>query len=416
MALRTAGADPEGGGMVGDLRTYGQSAYDPAGGGFLLGTDNYYLWRMPSADPSEDGPMQLSPFPLGSGYEGATALVGSGSSQVQVAVYTGKTSQETGKRLRYLTHLGVEGVNVAANWQGGSTSIGTANEIATESGAAVTLLTTTDAGNVGGEAVHIRRFDTAARTFGEPITIGSPATGDVTPANPDLFQAPNGRLYAVWTSGGRIRLSTSADGLSWTFPETVLNDDRVHRLRVAGTGAPDQGLVVWADESDSDGAVKAAPLSPVLAMVCPGDPRCPAQQPQQPQPPQQQPEPPKPPVAPARGIVVKGTLSQLRWAVRAPLACVPAGIKVHVSVGVAKRKLTKKQAKILKGKHVKVRRLALYLGAKRIALAKKSPLNGFQDSTGMQPGSLLGYQVRIIYTRGKKKAYVRKIAVPVRIC
>lgn len=410
MARRTSGADPEGGGMVGNVRTNGKSAYDAAAG-VLYGTDSYDFQAMPLApDPSDAEPARLSPFPGGSGFDGATGLANGPSGPVQVAVYIGKLSGGATTELRFLTHAGSDGVNTAANWQGGTASIGSAQHIATESGGSgVTLLTTRDFSSTLGGIVEFRRFDAASRTFGDPVTLASPSTGDKNPNEPDLFEAANGRLYAVWYDTGRIRFATSADGATWTFPETVVNDSVVSTLRVAGTGAPDQGLVVWNTNAHDDGVVKAAPLSPLEPMACPGDPRCPA--------PPQQPEPRKPPVAPARGVVKKGTLSQLRWSVRAPLACVPAGIKVHVSIGVGKRKLTKKQAKILKGKHVKVRRLALYYGAKRIAITKRSPMNGLHDSTGMKAGSILRYQVRIVYTRkGKKKAFTRKISVPVTIC
>lgn len=411
MARRTTGADPEGGGMVGNIRTNGKSAYDAAAD-VLYGTDSYDFQAMPlGGDPSDTQPARLSPFPGGSGFDGATGIVGSGPSQVQVAVYLGKAAASSVTELRFLTHQGIDGVNTAANWQGGTASIGSAQEIAAESaGSGVTLLTSRDFSSTAGAIVEFRRFDAAARSFNAPVAIAGPNTGDKNPTDPDLFEAINGRLYAVWYDTGRIRFSTSADGATWTFPETVVNDSVVSTLKVAGTGAPDQGLVVWNTNEHDDGVVKAAPLSPLEPMVCPGDPRCPA-------PPQQEPEQPKPPVAPARGVVKKGTLAQLKWSVRAPLACVPASIKAHVSLAVGKRKLTKKQAKKLKGKRVKVRRLALYLGAKQVAMTKQSPMNGFHDTTGMASGTVLKFQARIVYTRkGKKKARTKKVSVPVTIC
>ena len=409
MARRTSGADPEGGGMVGNIRTTGKSAYD-ATTGRLYGTDLYDFQAMPTADPSDDAPTRLSPFPGGSGYDGAVGVAGTGPSQVQVAAYLGRASGETGSRLRFLTHVGADGVNTAANWQGGSSSIGYGNELAMESaGANVSLLTTAGSGE-GGVFVHFRRFDVATRSFGDPVTIASPtATGDKGPERPDLFQAPNGRLYAAWTDSGRIRFSSSTDGATWSFPETVVNDALVEDLRIAGAGEADKGLVVWATNEHDDGVVKAAALSPALAMACPGDPRCPA--PQQPQ------QPPQPPAAPPRAVVKKGTLGQLKYAIRAPTQCVPRGARVHISLALGKRKLTKAQKKKLAGKAVKLRSLSLWRGGKRLALRKKSPLDGYEDSAGFNAAAIVKYQLRIVYRVGKsKKNRLKKITVNVRIC
>lgn len=404
MVRRTSGADPEGGGMVGNIRTTGQSGYDPTTDQ-LFATNDYDFQRMPTPDPSDDQPARLSPFSGGSSFEGAAGVAGTGSNQVQVVAYLGNISGETGTRLRFLTHVGNDaGVNTAANWQGGTTSIGFGHELAMESaGSNVTLLTTEEYGE-GGVFVQFRRFDVATRSFSDPVTIASPtATGDKAPRRPDLFQAPNGRLYAAWTDSGRIRFSTSADGVTWAFPETLVNDGVVHDLRIAGTGEPDRGLVVWGTNSNDDGVVKATALSPVLAMVCPGDPRCPV--PQQPE----QPEQPQQPVAPPRGVVKKGTLGQYRYAVRAPLQCVPHGVRVHVSLSRGKGKKAKKK--------VELRSFSLWRGGKRIALRKKAPLNGLEDASTFNAAAIVKYQVRIVYRVGKgKKNRLRRIPVTVRIC
>ena len=416
MARRTTGADP--GGVVGDVRTGGLSAYDAATGA-LVGTNAYDFLRMPTPDPADTPATRLSPYEGGSSYLGATGVTGTGASQVQVAVYIGRTSTAPRAELRFLTHTGIEGVNTAANWQGGADSIGGASEMSIDSaGSGVTLLTSTSTLHPDGPAVQFRRFNATTKTFTAPITIAAPvATGDKAPDHPDIFEAPNGRLYATWHDSGRIRFSTSADGTTWTFPETVANTDVVDDLHVAGNGEADKGFVVWNTDDYSDGVVKAAALSPLLPMVCPGDPRCPVTPQEPPQKPQEPQQPPPPPQAPPGAVVKKGTLGQYKWAIKAPSACVPAGARIHLAMAVAKRKLSKQVKKKLKGKLVKPRSLSLWRGGVRLALSKKSPLKGFQDSTTMQSGAIPKYQMRIVYRRGSsKKNKLLRITVGVRIC
>ena len=412
MARRTTGdgADPEGGGMVGNLNTEGQSAYDPATDSFF-GTDIYYFQKMPTADPSDDAATRLSPYSGGSGSKGAVGIAGGGVSQVQVAVYTGVKTGDPSGQLLFLTHSGQDGVNVAANWAGGTDSIGAASDMAIESaGSGVTLLSTTSTLSSVDPGVQFRRFDATTKTFSAPVQVAARvATGDRDPRSPDLFEAPNGRLYAAWFDSGRIRFSTSADGVSWTFPETLTQTDVAEDIRVAGTGEADRGFVVWGTNTHQDGVIKATALSPILPMACPGgDPRCPISHPEP------QPEPPKPqePQAPPQGTVKKGTLGQFKYTVRAPSACVPAGARIHVSVTVGKNR-----KKVAKRKRVRLRSLSLWLGAKRIAQRRRSPLDAYQDSTGLKPGAVLKYQLRIVYRVGKsRRNKLRKFPVTVRIC
>jgi hypothetical protein len=107
-----------------------------------------------------------------------------------------------------------------------------------------------------------RKFD--GTTFGPPVNVTE--KGD--PIFADLYADPvSGTFHALWTDNGdspnELRWAHSADGLTWSAPQTVLSGteaDDAFNLRVAA-GPDGKGLAVW-DQNGDSGQVRAIPLIP----------------------------------------------------------------------------------------------------------------------------------------------------------
>jgi hypothetical protein len=169
-------------------------------------------------------------------------------------------------KVAFWRYSGAGDVNNAASWAG-PTVVGQ-GEHARLAGGPSGLVLMTNAQSKGqgfNDQMQARRFDEAGHTFGAPVNIGPGETGTFN----DLAQAgaggpAAGKLFAVWLrteSGGGLRLSTSANGASWTAPLDIVREPNIFNLR--GEVAPDgQGFVVW-DQNDNNGQVRAAPLIPI---------------------------------------------------------------------------------------------------------------------------------------------------------
>jgi hypothetical protein len=113
-----------------------------------------------------------------------------------------------------------------------------------------------------GRTYVARKFD--GTTFGAPVNVSE--KGD--PIFADLYADPvSGTFHAFWTANGaspnEFRWAYSADGLTWSAPQTVLSDaepDNAFNLRVAA-GPDGKGLAVYDRNGDND-QVRAVPLIP----------------------------------------------------------------------------------------------------------------------------------------------------------
>jgi hypothetical protein len=115
-------------------------------------------------------------------------------------------------------------------------------------------------GSSAARTLVARKFD--GTSFGAGVNVSE--TGD--PIVADLSAEPqSGAFHAVWVANGEspneLRWASSADGLTWTSPQTVVANDAVNDIsHLQGAAAPDgEGFAVW-DEGGTTSKISVVPL------------------------------------------------------------------------------------------------------------------------------------------------------------
>ncbi len=127
-----------------------------------------------------------------------------------------------------------------------------------------------------GQAVEVRRFDPNTGAFGAPVDL-TRGTNE-GPIFPSLFEDADGGVHATWVQNGRapggedqLRHAFSADGLTWTAPETI-DVDAGYSFRT-GAAADHGGWVV--SDQNSGGPIEAAVIPVGGATPVPAPPPSP---------------------------------------------------------------------------------------------------------------------------------------------
>jgi hypothetical protein len=152
--------------------------------------------------------------------------------------------------------------NSSASWSGPNPLTPAGDEPVVAGGPAGLVLLYLVGDSASGRTWMARKFD--GTTFGTPVSVTE--KGD--PIFADLYADPvSGAFHAFWTDNGdspnELRWSHSADGLTWSAPQTVVSGteaDDAFNLRVAA-GPDGTGLAVW-DQNGDSGQVRAIPLIP----------------------------------------------------------------------------------------------------------------------------------------------------------
>jgi hypothetical protein len=152
--------------------------------------------------------------------------------------------------------------NSSGNWSGPKTLTPVGDEPVVAGGPAGLVLLYRIGDASTGFTYAARKYD--GTTFGPPVNVTE--KGD--PIFADLYADPvSGAFHAFWTANGispnEFRWSHSADGVTWSTPQTVLSGaepDNAYNLRVAA-GPDGKGLAVY-DRGGDSGQVRAVPLVP----------------------------------------------------------------------------------------------------------------------------------------------------------
>ena len=165
-----------------------------------------------------------------------------------------------GANTTFYRHSGSGEPNHAATWNPpvGITPAGSTPRLAGGSAGLAMIYTVSTPENAS--ELHARKFD--GSNFG-PATVLT----TLDAIEYDLVTDASGRFHALWNENGvlpnEIRYSSSADGSTWSAPETVLKGDAVDALfnsQVAA--APDgQGFAVF-DQNSAGGSIVVTPLAP----------------------------------------------------------------------------------------------------------------------------------------------------------
>ena len=180
----------------------------------------------------------------------------SGTTTFQAAAYNGKASFR-----RQLTG----DANNTANWSAPTSITPGEGDLTLAGGpSGVVLLGTGFTSPSGGSELRARKFDGTTFPGGSVISTGDPIFYDL---NVDSA----GHFYALWNenaaSPNEIRLSTSADGSTWSPAEIVLGGDFVdgiYNTQVAAA-ADGQGFGVF-DQNSNTGSIVVTPLEPRSAV------------------------------------------------------------------------------------------------------------------------------------------------------
>jgi hypothetical protein len=128
-------------------------------------------------------------------------------------------------------------------------------------------------GEPGASTYVVRRF--SGSTFGSPTAVSE--TGD--PIFRDFYEDQAGGLNAAWVSTDRgLQYRSSADGVTWTAPQTLVTqtqDDKLFHIDI-GACAPGNGFAVW-DQNTDHGVIHGAALGDNTRCASPQSSTCPTE-------------------------------------------------------------------------------------------------------------------------------------------
>jgi hypothetical protein len=239
-----------------------------------------------------------------------------------------------------------------------------------------------------GRTFVARKFD--GTTFGPPVNVTE--KGD--PIFADLYADPvSGTFHAFWTDNGdspnELRWSHSADGLTWSAPQTVLSGteaDDAFNLRVAA-GPDGKGLAVW-DQNGDSGQVRAVPLIPASGGGDGTDGSA---------------------SAPSDTVTVGGGDQEVT--LFAPAKCVNPGVKITLRV------TSKTKHKLAPKKHVKIVYVIFSVDKKKKKDKKAAFKATFSTAKFKAPSKhKLRAKVRLKPVKGKGKATTKTLKGSLKIC
>ena len=390
-------------GLIGGAYVTGRGEYDAAADAYF-GIDDYgEFQRMPPTTVMTN-PVALSPFSGGSLNEAAVSFAGSGATQTHVAAFGGSG---IGAELRFKHHSNPSDVNTPGNWVGGDSSIGTtSHHVSLATGPSGIVLVS---GRDNPTLIEARVFALAGKTFGAATTITSGAQGDGSIDSVDVYQAPNGRLHALWhvPSGGSVpagaRYATSADGVTWSAPQSIVADAKMFHAAVAGTADANKGWIVYGNDDLHDNAIRVATLDPLPAVVPPPPPP----------PPLPPPPPPPPAISPtytgaAKAIAVSDRNASYSFSV--PRGCVAPGQSFTATL---KWKRKKRKGSVF----VKVSRVDFYLESKRLAIDRTPPFSYRYTIVATQRrGSTIELRARAFTKVRRGKAPKKSLRATITVC
>jgi hypothetical protein len=203
-------------------------------------------------------------MPLSGAGAASTANLDSGigiPTHAAVGIFGGTTPVQVfsdGTKTTFLRNTGGD-PNSASNWTG-PTTLTPAGDEPLVAGGPAGLVMLYRIGEPGARVLAARKFD--GTTFGAPVNVSE--TGD--PIQAGFSAEPSGGAFqALWVDNGaspnEMHWSSSADGTSWSAPQTIVSGDEADaaaHLRVAA--APDgEGFGVW-DGLSNDTPIRVIPL------------------------------------------------------------------------------------------------------------------------------------------------------------
>lgn len=255
----------------------------------------------------------------------------------------------------------------------------------------------------GADRIDIRKFNPATNTFGTPVHMGGTAR-DTNMSQIRFAQDPSGRLHLAWSTGGltRLRYTTSTDGFqtSTTAGSLAESDNGLYRPDVAA--APDgQGTAVYEEGS----TIMAVPLVATPDPVDTPPPPAPASPPPPPPPPIQPDPKPAPYFQATRTTVAGGVLT-----FETPRSCIAPG-----GIFVVKLRFAKQRRK--SNLFVKVSRVDLFIGAKRVKIDRRAPFRQtLRVKASTRGGSRLSVRARAYIKVRRGKSPKKSIRATIAVC